>query len=86
MKRLFTALMLMMLLSMSIVPVASADHTDKGCPDHFVLHDIAEHDQHHQGHHHHVGSDADRNGDGHICVKPLPNGKHLHIDNNVPIK
>jgi hypothetical protein len=87
MKRFFTALMLVMLLSLGIVPATSADPSKlgKGCPNpSFELHHVAEHDNHHQEHHPHVGSDADRNGDGHICVKPLPNGKHLHIDNNVP--
>ncbi|MCQ3972049.1 MAG: hypothetical protein DPW09_01240 [Anaerolineae bacterium] len=87
MKRFFCGLMLVMLLSLGIAPAASADPSelDKGCPNpSFELHHVADHDHHYHGHHPHVGSDTDHNGDGYICVKPLLNGKHLHIDNNVP--
>ena len=54
------------------------------CSTGFTLHMVADHDNHH-GHHVHVGSDTDQNGDGYICVKPItPKGTiHVHIDNNV---
>jgi len=57
-----------------------------GCATGFTLHMAAEHDEHH-GHHVHVGSDKDLNGDGYICVKPItPNGTiHVHVDNNVKL-
>jgi hypothetical protein len=41
----------------------------------------------HSDHHHmHVGTDADLNGDGWICMKPVtPTEKvHVHVDNNLP--
>ncbi len=40
----------------------------------------------HDNHHHKpVGTDADLNGDGYICVKPVtPDGMiHVHVDNKV---
>ena len=89
MKRLFTGLMLVMLLSLGIVPAASTDPSElrKGCPNpSFELHHAADHDQGHEGEHRHIGSNTDRNGDGYICVKHISDDKHLHIDNNVPLK
>lgn len=85
MKRLFTALMLVMLLSLGIAPATSAEHGTppvKGCPKPFdePIH-AHPHDLHHEGH---IGTDADQNGDGYICVKHISDDKHLHIDNNVP--
>ena len=41
---------------------------------------------HHEDHEHvHVGTSADQNGDGYICMKRIkPDGSiHVHIDNNV---
>jgi hypothetical protein len=54
------------------------------CQPDFMLHMAHEHDEHHAGHMH-VGTDADRNGDGYICVKHVtPFEKiHVHIDNNL---
>lgn len=86
MKRLFVVLVLVTLVSFNTGAAALAeDHQPvNGCPPPpFELHHIHEHDEHG---HRHIGSDTDRNGDGYLCVKPLPGNKHLHIDNNVPFK
>lgn len=87
MKQLFMVLMLVLMMSLSPGPAVLADHGEspiRGCPnDSFQLHDI--HDHHEDGDHRHIGSDADHNGDGWLCVKHLGD-KHLHIDNNVPFK
>ncbi len=83
MKRLFTALMLVMLLSLGIVSTTLAEQgtsTVKGCPKPFDGPLPA----HSHDHERHIGTDADQNGDGYICVKHISLNKHLHIDNNVP--
>jgi hypothetical protein len=56
-----------------------------GCPDGFELHHMhMMGDADHM--HHHIGNDADRNGDGFLCVKHVgkDGNNHVHIDNNVP--
>ena len=83
-KKLVFALMLVMLLSQFAVPaVFAAGEPTGGCAPGFMLVMAMEHDMHH---HQHVGTDADLNGDGYICMKPVtPSGKiHIHIDNNLP--
>lgn len=83
MKRLFSGLMLAMLLSLGIVSTTLAEQgtsTMKGCPKPFGE-PILAHSHDHEGH---IGTDADQNGDGYICVKHISDDKHLHIDNNVP--
>lgn len=86
MKRLFTGLTLVMLLSLGIAPAASAEYSAQvaGCPKPFHLHHLEDDDAGHEGSHRHIGSNTDRNGDGYICVKHISPDKHLHIDNNVP--
>lgn len=88
MQKLFTVLTLVMLLSTGLTPAALADAHGPtyGCPDRFELHPAMDHDQDHQHPHQHIGSDEDRNGDGYICVKHLKDDRHVHIDNNVPLK
>lgn len=89
MKKLFSVLAFVMLLSLGLPMMASAEHGQpiKGCPNGgFHLHHAMNHDQDHEHPHRHIGSDTDRNGDGYICVKPLSETTHLHIDNNVPLK
>ena len=53
------------------------------CPPGFHLEAVM-HD--HDPEHKHVGTSADQNGDGYICVKHVtPSGSiHVHIDNNLP--
>jgi hypothetical protein len=44
---------------------------------------VMDHEEHM---HHHIGNDADQNGDGYLCMKMAANDNHVHIDNNVPFK
>ncbi len=82
MKKLMFALLLVMLISQFAVPVAlAADEPAGNCPSGFERAMAMDHDEHHQQH---VGTDADRNGDGWICMKHVRPEIHLHIDNNLP--
>ena len=83
-KKLFFALLLVILLSQfAVVNVFAAGEPIGSCAPGFTLMMAMDHDVHH---HQHVGTDADLNGDGWICMKHLtPTEKiHLHIDNNLP--
>jgi hypothetical protein len=83
-RKLVFALVLVVLLSQLAVPtVLAVDEAVGSCPAGFSL-ELA---MHHENHHHrHVGTHADLNGDGYICMKPvgLNNNIHIHIDNNLP--
>ena len=86
MRRLLLITFLMFLLPMGLTAVASAGADPAGgCPDNFGLHPAMPHDDHHG--HLHAGSDADRNGDGWICIKhvSVDGSIHVHIDNNTPV-
>lgn len=81
-KKVVFLLILVLLLTPFITSVAFAAG-GSNCPPGFtrVMH------MHHEDHEHvHVGTSADQNGDGRICMKPItPAGSiHVHIDNNVP--
>ncbi len=83
-KKLVFALLLVVLLSQFTIPVVLAAGQPTGsCAPGFTLEMAMDHDNHH---HKHVGNDADNNGDGYICMKPVtPSGKiHVHVDNNLP--
>ena len=83
-KKLIFALLLVVLLSQFAVSTALAAGEPTGsCAPGFTLMMAMEHDEHE---HQHVGTDADFNGDGYICMKPLTtDGKiHVHVDNNLP--
>ena len=83
-KKLFFALLLVILLSQfAVVNVLAAGEPVGSCAAGFTLMMAMEHDEHA---HQHVGTDADLNGDGWICMKHLtPTEKiHLHVDNNLP--
>ena len=51
-----------------------------GCPPVFELHHMMDHEGHAE---HHIGLAQDLNGDGWICMMPLANGRHVHMDNVV---
>jgi hypothetical protein len=75
-------LVLVLMLTPFITSVAFAAN-GSNCPPGFTL----EMHMHHEDHHHqHVGTSADQNGDGYICMKPITPDEtiHVHIDNNVP--
>ena len=83
-KKLIFALLLVVLLSQfAVSTVFAAGEPTGSCAPGFTLMMAMEHDEHH---HQHVGTDADLNADGYICMKPVtPGGKiHVHVDNNLP--
>ena len=83
-KKLIFALILVMLLSQFAVPaVFAAGEPTGSCAPGFILAMVMEHDNHH---HKHVGTDADQNGDGYICMQPVTSSGniHVHVDNNLP--
>jgi hypothetical protein len=83
-KKFFFALLLVILLSQfAVVSVLAAGEPIGSCAPGFTLMMAMEHDEHE---HQHVGTDADLNGDGWICMKHVtPVEKlHLHVDNNLP--
>ena len=83
-KKLFFALLLVILLSQfAVVNVLAAGEPIGSCARGFTIMMAMEHDVHE---HQHVGTEADLNGDGWICMKHLtPTEKiHLHVDNNLP--
>jgi len=82
-KLLFAFLLVMFLSQFAVSTVFAAGEPTGGCAPSFTLEMAMEHDNHH---HRHVGTDADKNGDGYICMKPVtPSGKiHVHVDNNLP--
>ena len=83
-KKLMFAFLLVVLLSQFAVSTAFAAGEPAGsCAPGFTLMMAMEHDEHK---YQHVGTKADLNGDGWICMKHLtPTEKiHLHVDNNLP--
>lgn len=83
-KKLFFALLLVILLSQfAVLNVLAAGEPVGSCAPGFELMMAMDEDVHH---HQHVGTDADLNGDGWICMKHVtPVEKiHLHVDNNLP--
>ncbi len=83
-KKILFAFLLVVLLSQFAVPTVFAAGESSGrCAQGFTLEMAMVHNNHH---HRHVGTDADKNGDGYICMKPVtPSGKiHVHVDNNLP--
>jgi len=82
-KKLLFALLAVVVVTQFAAPTAYAmGEPVGGCAPGFTLEMAMVHDNHH---HRHVGTDADLNGDGYICMKPAtPDGKiHVHVDNNV---
>lgn len=83
-KKIVFALMLVIVLTQFSTPAVYAMGEPSGsCAPGFTLVMAMDHNDHN---HKHVGTDADLNGDGYICMKPVtPSGKiHVHIDNNLP--
>jgi len=81
-KFVFTLLLVILLSQFAVFTVYAVDEPTGSCAPGFVLEMAMDHDQHH---HKHVGTSADMNGDGNICMKSVtPSGKiHVHVDNNV---
>lgn len=74
-------LLLMATFSNSVVQAAGGSN----CPPGFTL-EMAMHHEDHEHHHRHVGTSADQNGDGYICMKPVTPARmiHVHVDNSLP--
>ena len=83
-KKLVFALLLALFLSQFAVPtVYAVGEPSSNCAPGFTLEMAMAHDDYH---HLHAGTDADQNGDGYICMKPVTtSGKiHVYVDNNLP--
>ena len=82
-KLLFAILLVILLSQFAVVNVLAAGEPVGSCAPGFEPMMAMDHDVHH---HQHVGTDADLNGDGWICMKHVtPVEKiHLHVDNNLP--
>jgi len=89
MKKFLSALSFVVLVALILSTAVFAQDNAPvgGCPDGFHLHHVMDHDNHIGHMHQHVGSAADQNGDGYLCVSHVSvNGNiHVHIDNNVPL-
>ena len=75
------------LLVSGAVVLAPVSASAASCPDGFHAHAVSDGDHEH-AEHRHVGlnaDDADRNGNGLICVKHIDQGGiHVHIDDSAP--
>ena len=83
--KLILALMIAVLIPQFAVPTVLAGGEPIGrCPEGFTIEMAMDHDMHH--HHQHVGTSADQNGDGYICMKHVTpeEGIHVHVDNSLP--
>lgn len=82
-KKLIFALLLAVLVAQFSIPTVLADGPTGSCPPRFMLEEAMPHDEHH---HQHVGTSADKNGDGFICMKHVTPVEriHVHVDNNLP--
>ena len=85
MKKLFSVLLVMFLLSQPFTTIAFASEGQPagGCPPVFEIHPFMNHSGEHM--HNHIGIDQDLNGDGFICMLMLSSNLHLHIDNAIPL-
>ena len=82
MKRTMMIGMVTLILLLTLVPsvfAANGQPPVGSCPPGFELHEFGHHDDGDPMHH--IGLAMDLNGDGLICVKHLPNGLHVHMDN-----
>jgi hypothetical protein len=85
-KKLSLVLLVVFLLTMLIPATAFAHPGAQAgvCPPGFELHQYMDHSG--DPMHWHIGVTADLNGDGFICMRMLPNGAHLHVDNSIPLR
>ncbi|HSL44864.1 MAG TPA: hypothetical protein VK897_15615 [Anaerolineales bacterium] len=85
-RKLVYLLILVMVLAQFTTSVAfAAPERGSDCPPGFML-EMHTHPHEHEHDHQHVGTSADQNGDGSICVKHVTPDEsiHVHIDNNLP--
>lgn len=82
MKRTMVIGMVTLIMLLTLVPsvfAANGQPPVGSCPPGFEIHEFGNHND--GDHMHHIGVAVDLNGDGLICVKHLPNGLHVHMDN-----
>ena len=81
MKTILTVLTALVLVFTLVSPVLAASQAPSPCPTGFELHEIGDHTEHPD---HHIGLAEDLNGNGFLCMKPLGNGLHVHVDDVIP--
>jgi hypothetical protein len=81
-----TVFLLVLILSLALSSNSTAFAANGSCPSGFTL-EMAMHHEDHEHLHQHVGTSADQNGDGYICMKPVTPGStiHVHVDNSLPL-
>jgi len=84
-KVVFLLLLVLLLTPFTTLVTFAAQVRGSNCPTGFTLEVATDHDGH-EPLHRRVGTSADQNGDGYICMKPVTPDEtiHVHIDNNVP--
>jgi hypothetical protein len=84
-KFLFLMVLVVLVAPFTTSIALAAGERGSNCPPGFTL-EMAMHPDEHEHEHMHVGTSADQNNDGYICMKPVTPDEsiHVHIDNNVP--
>ena len=80
-KRLLIVLTALVLVFTLASPATAASNVAPPCPAGFELHQIGDHMEHPD---HHIGVTEDLNGNGYLCMRPLGNGLHVHVDDVIP--
>jgi hypothetical protein len=75
--------LLVLIAALTVFTTSVALAAEGNCPPGFMLEEVMPHDEHH---HQHVGTSADQNGDGYICMKHVSTDEeiHVHVDNFLP--
>jgi hypothetical protein len=79
-------ILLVAVLALGITPAVFAQPEPvAGCLDNFELMMVMDHPGDSMGDMH-IGTSADQNGDGYVCMQHVADGKfHVHIDNTIPL-
>ena len=80
-KILLTSLLALVLVLTLVSPVLAASQAPSACPPGYTLHLIGDHLDHPD---HHIGVAQDLNGNGTLCMRPVGNGLHVHVDDMIP--
>ena len=82
MKKMLLTLLIALALSMTLASsVLAAGQAPSACPPNYELHAVGDHLDHPD---HHIGVAVDLNGNGFLCMLPLANGLHVHVDDVIP--
>ena len=82
MKKILLTLLIALALTMTLASsVLAAGQAPAACPPNFELHAVGDHLDHPD---HHIGVAVDLNGNGFLCMMPLANGLHVHVDDVIP--